>query len=258
MHSGVLEPYAGACMHHAPLQLSARTVKVICGAATFDRLSADDVPYGCQELSKDARRYRRTTPTVDHLDVAWHLMRRLGLLAVALGSGAVQVLAEPHPGALAAGQPPAAAPQQPASGAGGAPAVVELRPVAVAAPGSLGASLPSTVEWLPTEPHDRLLVRAWPGLSWEQGRHVGSRGPQPGQLGRVNAHAAAWHAVLHELERACQLKEHARQARAPRVCCLACWMAAPGPPLPNAGQPTPAGPVFAGTLVRRCLACVNR
>lgn len=117
--------------------------------------------------------------------------RRLGLLAVALGSGAVQVLAVPHPGALAAGQPPAAPPQQPASaaasgaaganghvhgsaagagaregppagdtGGAGIPPIVELRPVALAAPGSLGSGLPSSVEWLPGEPHDRLLVRA--------------------------------------------------------------------------------------------------
>ncbi|KAK9822503.1 hypothetical protein WJX81_006420 [Elliptochloris bilobata] len=59
---------------------------------------------------------------------------RLGLLAVVLGSGAVQV-----------------------------PPVVALRPVAEATPGALGSSLPSSVEWLPLEPHDRLLAPCWDG-----------------------------------------------------------------------------------------------
>ena len=134
--------------------------------------------------------------------------RRLGLLAVALGSGAVQVLAVPRPGALAARQSPAAPPQQPASaaangaaeasghahgsaaGAGarqgppagntaaaGTPAIVELRPVALAAAGSLGSGLPSSVEWLPGEPHDRLLVRV-PGTVAAGRRLAEELGPQ--------------------------------------------------------------------------------
>ena len=90
---------------------------------------------------------------------------RLGLLAVALGSGAVQVLAVPHPGALpaasASGHATGSATGAGAPHAGAAPPVVELVPMAAAAPGSLGpVSLPSTIAWLPTEPHDRLVVRA--------------------------------------------------------------------------------------------------
>ena len=124
---------------------------------------------------------------------------RLGLLAVALGDGTMQVLAVPHPGALATGQPRARPPEQPASGAGGVPtedvpAVVELRPVAAAAV-LKGSPVPSSVEWLPLEPHDRLLVRAWPRFT--RGKDGTWR------VGFPNLQLS-WQAMLHGLKHACQ------------------------------------------------------
>ena len=103
--------------------------------------------------------------------------RRLGLLALALGSGAVQVLAVPDPRALAAALPPpaaraaataqssaadAAAPGAAPAPPAAAPPLAALRPAAEAPAGCLGASLPGALEWLPAPPHDLLLVRPGP------------------------------------------------------------------------------------------------
>jgi hypothetical protein len=82
---------------------------------------------------------------------------RLGTLAVALGSGDLHILRVPRPSQLSGtalgtggsleGQP---------SGAG----AIFVRPSldASAQAGTMGSSLPSALEWLPSAPHDLLLV----------------------------------------------------------------------------------------------------
>ena len=91
---------------------------------------------------------------------------RLGTLAVVLGSGEVQLLPVPHPDHI--GRAHAAAHQRPGPGGTGtappgelgAPRLVRLQPEASAAGSDLGGSLPSVAEWLPSAPHDLLLVRS--------------------------------------------------------------------------------------------------
>lgn len=79
---------------------------------------------------------------------------RLGLLAAALGDGTVRVWAVPHPAAVQ---------QQLGSGgstgqAGQAP-LVSLEPIALLSSRQLGGSMPACIDWLPSKPHDLLLVR---------------------------------------------------------------------------------------------------
>ncbi|KAL3157576.1 hypothetical protein ABBQ32_012027 [Trebouxia sp. C0010 RCD-2024] len=84
-------------------------------------------------------------------------MPRLGLLALVLGSGELQVLAVPQP--AAAQQALLPGDEQ----VGPDPFLVDLPPVAWLQPQAFGNSLPSVVEWLPVPPHDLLLVGFWDG-----------------------------------------------------------------------------------------------
>jgi hypothetical protein len=121
------------------------------------------------------RRARRAPAPRSGCDTIARAPRRLGLLALALGSGAVQVLAVPDPSALAGAPPPedraVAAGRGGAADAAGtgaavppaaAPLLAALQPAAEAPAGCLGASLPGALEWLPAPPHDLLLVRPGP------------------------------------------------------------------------------------------------
>ncbi len=89
---------------------------------------------------------------------------RLGTLAAVLGSGEVQLLSVPHPdhhdrSAAAADTEDAHAPaSRGLPGDPCAPRFVRLRPQATAAASTVSGSLPSVVEWLPSAPHDLLLV----------------------------------------------------------------------------------------------------
>ena len=78
---------------------------------------------------------------------SWVHTCSIGVVAVALASGAVQVLTVPRTSLAPAGTT--------------APQVARLQPHACAdAPGGSGGSLVSTLEWLATAPHNLLLVRA--------------------------------------------------------------------------------------------------
>ncbi len=103
---------------------------------------------------------------------------RLGLLAAALGDGAVRVYAVPQPRALAAAAGVAAAGAAPPP-----PLLLHLAPVAALGVARLGlGALPSLVDWLPAAPHDLLLVGCWDG-SVAVARLAPSAGRAPGPGG---------------------------------------------------------------------------
>ena len=90
---------------------------------------------------------------------------RLGMLAAVLGSGEVQLLLVPHPDHLDSAAAAADPEGGPSPGLRGppdhssAPRFVQLRPQATATASTVSGSLPSVAEWLPSTPHDLLLVR---------------------------------------------------------------------------------------------------
>ncbi|KAK9794630.1 hypothetical protein WJX73_002591 [Symbiochloris irregularis] len=88
------------------------------------------------------------------------IIERLGIVAVLLGTGEIQVLSLPNPAhVLAQGQGPGS------QALGPAVTMIEPQPMAHAQRGSLGDSCASTVEWLPSAPHDLLLVGCWDGTA---------------------------------------------------------------------------------------------
>ncbi|DBB09914.1 TPA: hypothetical protein ACH3X3_001521 [Trebouxia sp. C0006] len=94
-------------------------------------------------------------------------LSRLGLLALVLGNGELQVVAVPHPKAALQGLDPMLAHQdgsEDSSVSGvNAALLVEVPPVAWLQASAMGGSLPCVVEWLPVPPHDLLLVGFWDG-----------------------------------------------------------------------------------------------
>lgn len=89
------------------------------------------------------------------------LLPRLGLLAAVLGDGSVQIWSVPQPRSLknAYLHQPSHADNQKSS----RPYLVKPFPVASITSGILDGSVPSTVDWLPSPPHDLLLIGCWDG-----------------------------------------------------------------------------------------------
>ncbi len=83
---------------------------------------------------------------------------RLGLLAVAQGSGHVSLFSVPDPAEALLQQDMVRKGKGRAGSDPAADKLLQLAPCAEAAPDSLSGSLVSCLEWLPSHPHDLLLV----------------------------------------------------------------------------------------------------
>jgi hypothetical protein len=84
---------------------------------------------------------------------------RLGLLAVAQGNGEVSIFSIPVPKEALLQRDRLSKGKRPAASESAADRLIELAPCASAQPVTLSGSLASCVEWLPSAPHDLLLVR---------------------------------------------------------------------------------------------------
>lgn len=84
---------------------------------------------------------------------------RLGLLAVAQGNGEVSILSIPIPEEALLQRDRLSKGKRPAASESAADRLIEVAPCASAQPVTLSGSLASCVEWLPSAPHDLLLVR---------------------------------------------------------------------------------------------------
>lgn len=84
---------------------------------------------------------------------------RLGLLAVAQGNGEVSILSIPIPEEALLQRDRLSKGKRPAASEPAADRLINMAPCASAQPVTLSGSLASCVEWLPSAPHDLLLVR---------------------------------------------------------------------------------------------------
>ncbi len=87
-----------------------------------------------------------------------YLYRRLGLLAAAQGSGEISIFSIPDPADALLQQDRVRKGKARAGFDSAADKLIQLAPCASAAPESLSGSLVSCLEWLPSPPHDLLLV----------------------------------------------------------------------------------------------------
>ena len=89
-----------------------------------------------------------------------NLLPRLGLLAAVVGDGTVQVWAVPRPSLLMSRNFTSSAGDGDVSTL---PYLAKPQPVARVAKEILNGSIPSSVDWLPSSPHDLLLIGCWDG-----------------------------------------------------------------------------------------------
>ena len=111
---------------------------------------------------------------------------RLGLLAVAQGNGEVSILSIPIPEEALLQRDRLSKGKRPAASESAADRLINMAPCASAQPVTLSGSLASCVEWLPSAPHDLLLVR---GLLRALSCIDGQR--KPGALGQRVVHLGA-------------------------------------------------------------------